>query len=440
MMDWAKLLSLEKFKTYGRQRHAEDEKRIAFEVDFDRIIFSPEFRSLQDKTQVIPLSQTDFVHTRLTHSLEVSVVGRSLGRSVGKVILERHPELQRLHYKLNDFGSIVASAALAHDIGNPPFGHGGEKAIGSYFKNAAPLLEKRLTPAQYKDLCEFEGNANGFKILSQGRFRLTYATLGAFIKYPRESLPDLPKKDDIAGKKYGIFQSEKEIFADLADRLSLLRTGKAEDNRFVRHPLAFLVEAADDICYSIIDFEDGVNLGLISETDAKDYLMPLVEKHLKTEHYKLLVQREDRIGYLRSVAIGALIEASAQAFIDHETSLLKGELKAPLSELIPQGQALKRILSLSRKNIYQSEEVIEKEIAGYRVLHTLLEAFVTAYVHRCDGQEAFYGQLIMNLLPEKYKPQQPDLYSGLVNIASFIAGLSDGKVVSLHKKVAGISW
>ena len=270
-MNWEQLLSLKRFgDTQKRIRNQQDESRIGFEVDYDRIIFSDSFRSLQDKTQVVPLSKTDFVHTRLTHSLEVSVVGRSLGRIVGKQLLENYPELQQLGYQANDFGAIVASACLAHDIGNPPFGHSGEKAIGEYFKSGNGVkYKKELTNKQWQDLIDFEGNANGFKILTESRegieggLRLSYATLGAFIKYPKESLPKKPT-NNIIDKKYGFFQSEKEVFIDVVNDLGLKNVRK-KDIAYARHPLAFLVEAADDICYTIIDFEDGINLGLIEE-------------------------------------------------------------------------------------------------------------------------------------------------------------------------------
>lgn len=272
MMQWEQLLSLRRQgDTNKRLRIEQDETRLGFEVDYDRVIFSSAFRSLQDKTQVIPLSKTSFVHTRLTHSLEVSVVGRSLGRTVGKAILEKHPHLLKVHgYQFNDFGAIVAAAALAHDIGNPPFGHSGEKAIGNYFLNGkGKRFKSKLTEKEYQDLVDFEGNANGFKILTEskngveGSLRLSYSTLGAFMKYPKESLPKKPTSH-IADKKYGVFQSEKEFFVEVAQELGLQKKD-ASQLSFNRHPLAYLVEAADDICYTIIDFEDGINLGLIEE-------------------------------------------------------------------------------------------------------------------------------------------------------------------------------
>jgi len=265
-MNWNQLLSLNRYgDTASRPRLMQDETRLGFEVDYDRIIFSDAFRSLQNKTQVVPLSDIDFVHTRLTHSLEVSVVGRSLGRVVGQKLLSKYPDLVQDGYKINDFGAIVAAAALAHDIGNPPFGHGGERAIGDFFLNGNGRKYKlKLNEIQWQDLISFEGNANGFSKLTENRegviggLRLSYATLGAFMKYPKLSIP-IKKTNHIAEKKFGIFKKDEVFFSELVAELGLkpIRNG---EKTFFRHPLAYLVEAADDICYSIIDFEDGINL------------------------------------------------------------------------------------------------------------------------------------------------------------------------------------
>lgn len=274
MMKWEKLLSLKKHgDTFVRNRLDESQTRIGFEVDYDRIIFSSPFRSLQDKTQVIPLSKTDFVHTRLTHSLEVSVVGRSLGRNVGEKLLKKYTYLaEEYGYTVNDFGAIVAAASLAHDIGNPPFGHSGEKAIGDFFsRGKGQVFKEQVTEKEWQDLIDFEGNANGFSILTKSRpgieggLRISYATLGAFMKYPKESLPKKPTRD-ISDKKYGFFQGDKEAFIDVASELGLIMKDDRVETAFHRHPLAYLVEAADDICYTITDFEDGINLGWIPET------------------------------------------------------------------------------------------------------------------------------------------------------------------------------
>jgi len=381
-MNWEQLLSLKRFgDTNKRLRKEQDETRLGFEVDYDRIIFSSEFRGLQDKTQVIPLSKTDFVHTRLTHSLEVSVVGRSLGRKVGQLLLKKHPHLESVHgYTMNDFGAIVAAAALAHDIGNPPFGHSGEKAIGAYFKNGKGCKFKELlTEKEYQDLCDFEGNANGFKILTESRegraggLRLSYATLGAFMKYPKESLPKKPT-NHIVDKKYGFFQSEKEMFIDVASELGLSKRGN-DYLSFQRHPLAFLVEAADDICYTIIDFEDGINLGLIEEEYALEYLINLVRGSIKTENYHALKTTEDRVSYLRALAIGRLINEAASLFMEHEEAILAGKFETALLEVSQYKAQIKDIIDISVKNVYRSKDVLNKEIAGYEILNQLLNAY-----------------------------------------------------------------
>src|SRR5690606_13987023 len=353
-MNWEQLLSLKRFgDTHKRLRNEQDETRLGFEVDYDRIIFSSEFRSLQDKTQVIPLSKTDFVHTRLTHSLEVSVVARSLGRIVGQEILKKYPHLSSVHgYKMNDLGAIVAAAALAHDIGNPPFGHSGEKAIGDFFKTGeGAQFKSQLTAKEYQDLCDFEGNANGFKILTQersglpGGLRLSYATLGAFMKYPKESLPKKPTTQ-IADKKYGFFQSEVSLFKDVANELGLVKRS-TDSISYARHPLTYLVEAADDICYTIIDFEDGINLGLISEDYALEYLINLVRDTLITKTYNKLKTTKDRLSYLRALAINTLIQDAASIFMRYEETILKNEFPVSLLDKSKFKPQIQDIIKLS---------------------------------------------------------------------------------------------
>lgn len=447
-MNWEQLLSLKRFgDTQKRLRKAQDETRLGFEVDYDRIIFSSAFRSLQDKTQVIPLSKTDFVHTRLTHSLEVSVVGRSLGRITGKKILEKYPSLSDVHgYHFNDFGAIVAAAALAHDIGNPPFGHSGEKAIGAYFKSEkGAQLQKALTEKQYRDLVEFEGNANGFKILTESRegipggLRLSYATLGTFMKYPKESLPRKPTRH-IADKKFGFFQSEKEFFREVASELGLVPTGSPHDIAFCRHPLAYLVEAADDICYTIIDFEDGINLGLVEEAYALEYLIKLVKDTINTQKYHALTTKEDRISYLRALAINTLIEEASRIFIENEESLLQGRFETSLLERSKYKAQIDDILSLSIRQIYRSEEVIEKEISGYAIIEKLLDVYANAILRKLSGKETAYDNLLLKLLPEKYFDEKAGLYHNSLNICCFIASLTDGRVVELHRKISGLGF
>lgn len=441
MMQWEQLLSLKRQgDTSKRLRKEQDDTRLGFEVDYDRIIFSSEFRILQDKTQVIPLSKTDFVHTRLTHSLEVSVVGRSIGRLVGKKILEKYPHLKEVHgYQLNDFGAIVAAACLAHDIGNPPFGHSGEKAIGEYFATGKGYKYKELlTAKEWQDLVDFEGNANGFSILTssregvEGALRLSYATLGTFMKYPKESLPKKPTKA-ICDKKYGFFQQDVTFFKEVAQELGLLPNKTAPDVGYYRHPLAFLVEAADDICYTIIDFEDGIKLGLIEEDFALEYLIKLVQKAIDTKKYKELKTKEDRISYLRALAIGSLINDAVTLFLENEKAILKGEFDATLMEKSQYKAQIMDIINISIKNIYQSKEVIEKEIIGYKVIHTLLDTFTTAYLNKITSQTTNFDILVLKLLPEKYQKLQQTVYLQLLNICQFVSLLTDGKAIEIYK-------
>ena len=439
-MNWEKLLSLKRFgDTKKRQRKDQDETRLGFEVDYDRIIFSSEFRSLQDKTQVVPLSNEDFVHTRLTHSLEVSVVGRSLGRQVGTKILEKFPDLKNKYgYQANDFGAIVAAASLAHDIGNPPFGHSGEKSIGQFFiSGKGKEFSKELSKKQYQDLCDFEGNANGFKILTQSRIgregglRLSYATLGAFVKYPKESLPIKPTSN-VSHKKYGFFQTEVDVFSDIAEELGL---NKDETGSYIRHPLAYLVEAADDICYTIIDFEDGINLGLIEEEFALEYLINLVRDSINTEKYHKLSNTYDRISYLRALSINTLINECVEIFMNNEDQIMQGVFTSSLLDKSKYKAQIDDIIKISIENIYESKEVIEKEIAGYNLISVLLESYISAANNMYAGNANSYDKLILNLLPGTIDINKEDLYTRILEICHYIASFSDSQALLVYKKI-----
>ena len=442
-MNWEQLLSLKRQgDTFKRLRKEQDDTRLGFEVDYDRIIFSAAFRSLQDKTQVIPLSKTDFVHTRLTHSLEVSVVGRSIGRLVGKKIIEKYPYLQEIHgFQMNDFGAIVAAASLAHDIGNPPFGHSGEKAIGEYFSNGnGQKYQTVLSKKEWQDLIDFEGNANGFSVLTssrpgnEGGLRISYATLGAYMKYPKESLPKKPTSG-IADKKYGFFQSDVKFFKEVASELGMISNKTGNDIGFERHPLAYLVEAADDICYTIIDFEDGMNLGLVSEDYALEYLIKLVKDSIDTNKYNTLTTKEDRISYLRALAIGSLINDAVKVFIENEESILEGKFPYALTDKSKYKAQMDDIIKLSVKNIYQSREVIEKELTGYRIINTLLDKFITAFNNDFDGKASNFDKLVLQLLPEKFKVEKENLYDRLLHICHFISLLTDGNAFILYNTI-----
>ena len=438
-MNWEQLLSLKRQgDTLKRLRLEQDETRIGFEVDYDRIIFSSAFRSLQDKTQVIPFSKTSFVHTRLTHSLEVSVVGRSLGRKVGKILIEKHPFLNKIYgFQSNDFGAIVAAASLAHDIGNPPFGHSGEIAIGDYFKNGnGSKFKDQLNKQQYQDLCDFEGNANGFKIVSEnkvgipGGLRLSYATLGAFTKYPKGSIPKKPTQH-IKDKKFGFFESQNKFFNEVAVDLGL----RDRNGNFSRHPLAFLVEAADDICYTLIDFEDGINLGWISEEYALEYLIRLVKGSIDTKKYNSLEHKSDRVAYLRALSVNTLINDAVNIFIKNEESLLSGNYSKSILKDSTFKAQMKDIIDISVNKVYKSEEVIEKELKGYQVIHHLLEVFIKAAINNQEGITTAFDKLALACIPKSYLHEEGELYTQLLDISCFIASLTDGKALEWYKKM-----
>ena len=438
-MNWNDLLSLKRFGDQTKRiRKEQDETRLGFEVDYDRIVFSSAFRSLQDKTQVIPFSKTDFVHTRLTHSLEVSVVARTLGRLAGKEILYKHPNLSEIDgYKSNDFGAIVAAAALSHDIGNPPFGHSGEKAIGYFFSNGKGTKYKEmLSDAEYCDLSNFEGNANGFKILVEskdglpGGLRLSYGTLGAFIKYPKTSFPQY-KTQNISEKKFGVFQSELTFFQELMNSLKIQKNNIS----YARHPLAFLVEAADDICYTIIDFEDGINLGWISESYALEYLLNLVRDQIDKNKFNSLKYKSDRMSYLRALAINSLIKESVSIFLENEDKILQGKYNKSLLESSKYIAQMEDIISLSVKKIYQSKEVVEKEVIGYSVINALMKVFTQASVNKFYNKENSFDTVILKLVPEGVPIISNSLYKTLLNTTCFIASLSDGKAMEISNKL-----
>lgn len=440
-MNWNQLLSAQ--RNSQKQLPGTESSRSAFEQDFDRIIFSHPFRKLQDKTQVHPLPEHDFVHTRLTHSLEVSSVGRSLGKRVGEIILQRHPALAK-EFSLFDFGAIVAAASLAHDLGNPPFGHAGEDALSDFFMHhpAASFVKANVTEAAWADLTKFEGNAQGFRILNKNQYglKLTFATLGAFTKYPCPAF--FPQRDKLkrSQKKFGFFQSEKTIFNEVAQALEL---SKVAENVYERHPLAYLVETADDICYSIIDLEDGCSLGLISYDDAKALFENVITKNRsKLGKLDQLNSKAEKIGYLRALAIGDLMDECSTLFLDSEKEILEGKFNKALADLCPSGKALKNIIDISVEKIYRARQVVEIEAAGHQVLPGLMEEFLQAGLHIAQkGSSRKYANLSL-LLPEDTQyglRQNPDLYTTARLVTDFVSGLTDRHAISLYKKIKGVT-
>jgi dGTPase len=440
-MEWRELLSAQRI---GQKKSpASEQSRSAFEQDYDRIIFSHPFRKLQDKTQVHPLPEQDFVHTRLTHSLEVSSVGRSLGKRVGEDIIKRHPDLQD-HYTLFDFGAVVAAASLAHDLGNPPFGHAGEDAISDFFLEhpQGMTFKKSVTTAEWEDLVKFEGNAQGFRILNKDQYglKLTFATLGAFTKYPCPAFfPQRDKKKKIQ-KKFGFFQSEKQFFLEVAGELGLI---SGAEGSWCRHPLAFLVEAADDICYSIIDLEDGCRLGLVSFDDTVELLSGILKEKLDRAKLKSATGLNEKLGTLRALAIRELTDDCTQVFLAHETDILKGKFDHALTDLCRFSDALKQISAISVEKIYRAKHVVEIEASGHQLLPGLLEEFCKAGEHLLNGNPSRkYSNLVLLLPPEIVTSirQQPNhTYAMLRQIIDFVSGLTDKHALSLYRKIKGIS-
>ncbi len=434
-MNWTHLLSANRI---GQKPVPTENSRSAFEQDYDRIIFSHPFRRLQDKTQVHPLPEDDFVHTRLTHSLEVSSVGRSLGKRVGEALLQRHTDLTKT-YTLFDFGAIVAAASLAHDLGNPPFGHAGEDALSEYFRKRLEL-SKEVSAAQWQDLVSFEGNAQGFRILTQSGagLRLTLAILGAFTKYPCPA--HFPGRDPKrkSQKKYGFFDAERSAFAEVAAGLQLESLGEA----WLRHPLAFLVEAADDICYSIIDLEDGCNLGLIPFDETVELLAPILGARLDRDKLKRNESLNKKLGTLRALAIGELIEDATNVFLEQEASILTGSFDGALTDFGKFKNALKEISTHSIERIYRARHVVEIEAAGHEVLPGLLDEFITAARVLKSGEKSRKYQNLGLLLPAELRAavrESPDAYTLFRIIIDFVSGLTDKHALNLYRKIKGMS-
>lgn len=444
-MNWQTLLNYTRLsKEHKPNPNALNNKtRSEFEVDFDRIIFSYPFRRLQDKTQVVPLPEHDFVHTRLTHSLEVSSVGRSLGKITGTYVLNKHPELQQLGYSESDFGAIVAAACLTHDIGSPPFGHSGERALSEFFISNRP---EGISEKEYADLTNFEGNAQGFRILCSNHYndlKLTYATLATFSKYPCESMIQHRNKDRKSQKKFGFFQSEKTVFKNIAEGCGLISMSNT-DAVWTRHPLAFLVEAADDICYLIIDLEDATRMKVISLNEYKELVSPIIGSKLNKQKLEEETDLNQKIGILRAMAISKLIEECAQVFIEHETDILNGSFDKALSNLIPSSTYTEAIANLSFQRIYNSQQVLEIQAAGFEVLPGLIELFWEAtedHVKNGKHCKAKHLNLVRMLPSQYYNMEMPEEnpYLRARSIIDLISGMTDRYAVTLYKKIKGIS-
>lgn len=446
-MDWNKLLTN---KRLGQEyRHSErHDDRTEFKRDYDRLIFSAPFRRLQNKTQVFPLPGSIFVHNRLTHSLEVASVGMSLGNDVASRIIAKNPHF--IGTMLPEIGTIVSTACLAHDMGNPPFGHSGEKAIQTFFtEGKGAYLQERVSPELWSDITHFEGNANAFRLLAhrfkgrrEGGFVMTYTTLASIVKYPVSST--------FAGKKgkFGFFQEETPIYQKIASEMGIpqLMAGSNESDikgiAYARHPLVYLVEAADDICYEIMDIEDAHKLKILSFDETSELLLGFFDEETQKRIRQRIVDEgitddNEKVIYMRACAIGKLENCCVDTFMEHEEEIMEGSFKDSLIDGIDEKQRLayKKCTKTSLKKIYNSKPVLDVELSGYKIMATLMETFIEAAVH----PDRFYSQQLIQRVSSQYDIDSPNLETRIMAIIDYISGMTDVYALEIYQKINGIS-
>ena len=438
---------------YGLEKESQN-IRSGYERDYDRIIFSSAFRRLQNKTQVFPLPEHIFVHNRLTHSLETVSVGRSLGQIVGEKLAEKeeikaNPDAHDFYR--NQLKNVISSACLAHDLGNPAFGHSGEEAISKFFNDHQDSLEAQFSAAQWQDLVRFEGNANALRILTrkfkgrmEGGYRLTLPTLASILKYPCESTAT----DKSKGKhrsKYGFFQSDKVAFLSIAEKLHLI-PDQREPLSYFRHPFVYLVEAADDICYSIIDYEDAHRLGILSFEEVSDDLLSLIEScggevhNIKTTLASLKNDPNESVAYLRAKAINVLVNACAEVFLEESDAMLRGAFKGSLIGMLKEAeQAWKVIQRKSVQKIYQHDSVLKIELAGFKIMSGLIEDLVESALMQPENRKNRHKKLLA-LLPVQFRFDEGESdYEKIMSILDYASGMTDNYALELYRNLRGIS-
>lgn len=429
-------------KRFGMEEYTGGQhERSDFQRDYDRLIFSSPFRRLQNKTQVFPLPGSVFVHNRLTHSLEVSCVGRSLGNNVGKKLKEKYTGMEAF---FDEMGSIVSAACLAHDMGNPPFGHSGERAIYSYFKNGkGKELESRVREegGRWEDFLYFEGNANAFRLLThqfagrrRGGFVLTYSTLASVVKYPYPSV-----QADEGKRKFGYFQSEEASFHRIAETLGICRDVNNPE-RFARYPLVYLVEAADDICYQIMDIEDAVKLHILSREEAVELFLAFFDEKQRRHASNVMLKVDDtneQIAYLRSSIIGLLVDECTRTFLAKEEEILAGTGQKALIKLIGEqaGEAYAACSGVAKERIYNAREVADVELSGHYIFNNLICLFTEAIMN----PDSPYSRLILRRMPEQYETNAPTLYGKIQCVLDYISGMTDVYALDLYRKITGMS-
>ena len=424
--------------------------RTDFQRDFDRIIFSAAFRRLQNKTQVFPLPGSVFVHNRLTHSLEVSSVGRSLGSAVGEFIVKNYQNdlsEEAKNFYHHNLHNVIAAACLCHDVGNPAFGHSGEDAIASYFEKNESDLKQKFSEKEWADLVNFEGNANAIRVLThqqngkdEGGTQLTMTTLASIAKYPCEAVAK--KKGVIHRKKFGFFQNEKETFLNIANAVNLMQENE-EPTIFKRHPFVWLVEAADDICYNIIDMEDAHRLGIVSTSDCENLFLDLIKSENQNtkrveDKLAILTNANERISYLRAKVINALINKSIELYETNFISILNGNLdKALLDIYKSENKSLQEIESFSIEKIYGHKAVIEIENAGYNVMYELLNHFIPPILKEKSERKS-YDKMALKLLPKQFLYEEGSDYQKVMGVIDFVSGMTDNFATDLYRKIKGI--
>ena len=418
-MNWEQLISQKRLGQELRHTERRDD-RSEFKRDYDRLIFSAPFRRMQNKTQVFPLPGSVFVHNRLTHSLEVASVGMSLGNDINRG---------------NSLGTIVATACLAHDMGNPPFGHSGEKAIQTFFtEGPGNILKDMISPEVWSDITHFEGNANAFRLLThrfqgrrEGGYAMTYTSLASIVKYPYPSTQATPEHP-----KFGYFSSEAATFNKICDELGMIG----------RHPLVYLVEAADDICYEIMDIEDAHKLKILTFEETKRLLLGFFEESIQQDILKRIADEDltdenEQVVYMRACAIGKLENVCAEAFLKHEQEILDGTFQGELIEYVTEREreAYKRCTETAYKKIYHSKPVIDIELAGYRIINTLMEQMTDAAVH----PERFYSKQLLCRVSSQYDIQSDNLETRIMAVIDFVSGMTDVFALDFYQKINGTS-
>ena len=439
-MNWNQLISTRRLGSKPTTRETDLYNRTQFQRDYDRIIFSSPFRRMQNKTQVFPLPGSIFVHNRLTHSLEVASVGRSLGNILSEKLINAGEE----NPLLSELGAVVSSACLAHDMGNPPFGHSGEEAISTYFKDGnGKRLESLLTPEEWSDFILFDGNANALRLLSHqfegrraGGFALTYTTLAAIVKYPYESI-------GIKKQKFGFFQSEKHLYGDIASQLGIIQLEKSP-MKFARHPLVFLVEAADDICYQIMDIEDAHKLKILDYKTTSQLFLNFYDpeednKSLeKIENtFKSVTDLNERISFLRAGVINKLVHECIAIFWKNQSAILDGAFRTALIKNLEgtSKKAMDIIKPISIQKIYQDRSVVEIELAGHQIIKTLLDEYTKAVLTPKAGM----SKRLLSLMPMQYRGDHQSDYQKIQSVIDFVTGMTDIYALDLYRKIKGIN-